>query len=62
MQSKEIKKDSSYNKERLEAAKKDFDKMMMVVSPFIKKRSIRVNSTSDGWIVTSEQKQQQLNK
>jgi len=62
MQAKEIEKDASYNKEKLEAARKDFDKIMKTVSPFIKKRSIRINSTSDRWIVTSEQKQQQVNK
>jgi hypothetical protein len=62
MQAKETEKDIACGKEKLEAAKKDFDKMMKEISPFIKKRSVRIYSTSDGWIVTSEQKQQQVNK
>jgi hypothetical protein len=62
MQDQKTEKDVACGKERLELAKKDFDKMMKEIRPFIKKRSTRIHSTSDGWIVTSEQNQQQVNK
>ena len=62
MQAKEVEKTSTNGKEKLEITRKDFDKIMREISPFIKKRGTRVYSTSDGWIVTSEQKQQQVKK
>jgi hypothetical protein len=52
----------SNEKEKLEIARKDFDKIMKRIGPFIKKRGTRVDSTSAGWMVTSEQKQRQANK
>jgi len=64
MQSQEVEKKSAdeKGKEKLEIARKDFDKMMREISPFIKKRGTRVDSTSSGWMITSEQRRQQENK
>jgi hypothetical protein len=62
MQTKEVEKKCANGKEKLESARKDFDKIMREIGPFIKKRGTRVDSTSDGWMITSEQTQQQANK
>jgi len=61
MQANENEK-SSNEKEKLEIARKNFDKIMREISPYIKKRGTRVDSTSEGWIVTSETKLRQANK
>jgi hypothetical protein len=62
MQVQKVEKKSANKKERLEAARKDFDKIMKEISPFIKKRGTRVDSTSAGWMITSEQREQQESK
>jgi hypothetical protein len=45
---------SQLGKERLEVAKKDFDRLMEEVKPFIRKRDIKTYSTSGEWTTTSQ--------
>jgi hypothetical protein len=56
MQTEDRHKDemSQLGKERLEAAKKDFDGLMKEVTPFIRKRKVKVYSTSGEWTTVSQ--------
>jgi hypothetical protein len=56
MQTKEVEKNIPSGKEKLDAAKEPFDRMMKEIRPFIKKRDIKTYSTSGEWTVTQEQK------
>ncbi len=44
---------SSYDRERIEEAEKDYQKMWEQVKPFIKKRKIKEYSTIGEWRISS---------
>jgi hypothetical protein len=62
MQAEKTEKGSADVEEKLKIARKNLDDIMKEIGPFIKKRGVRLDSTSDRWMITSEQEQVQSNK